>query len=50
MGFVEDIDFLNPTQDMIEDAKTNGIDLTDPAVQSYAAELQVRKMQGAIGK
>ncbi len=45
-GNVEDIDFLNPTQDMIEDAKNNGIDLTDPAVQSYMAELQRRKMQG----
>ena len=44
-GNVEAIDFLNPTQDMIEDAKKNGIDLTDPAVQSYMAELQRRKMQ-----
>ena len=43
---VENMNFLNPSEEMIQDAKKNGIDLTDPAIQSYMAELQNRKMNG----
>jgi hypothetical protein len=43
-GNIENMDFLNPTEKMISDAKKNGIDLMDPAVQSYMAELQERKL------
>ena len=43
---VENMNFLNPSEEMIQDAKKNGIDLTDPAIQSYMAELQNRKTNG----
>lgn len=37
---LKQIDFFNPSPEMIEDAKQNGIDLTDPSVQQMLHELQ----------
>lgn len=39
-------DFLNPTKEMIEDAKKHGIDLTDSLTQRYMQELEERKKKG----
>ena len=36
----EAVDFDNPTQQMIDDAKKRGIDLTDPVVRRYLQQLQ----------
>lgn len=39
-------DFLNPTTEMIEDAKKHGIDMTNPLIQKYMQELEERKKKG----
>ena len=40
------VDFLNPTPQMIAEAKEQGIDLEDENVRKYIMELQERRMRG----
>lgn len=43
------IDYANPTAQMIADAKAYGLDLTDPMVQSELAKLQEQELSGSGG-
>ncbi|TYZ65318.1 hypothetical protein PybrP1_004071 [[Pythium] brassicae (nom. inval.)] len=40
---LKQVDFFHPTDEMVEDAKKNGIDLTDPSVQQMLHELQEKE-------
>ncbi|EKX51953.1 hypothetical protein GUITHDRAFT_49725, partial [Guillardia theta CCMP2712] len=42
---LEDADFDNPTEEMINDAKKHGIDLTDPVVRRFCKQLQKEKLE-----
>jgi tetratricopeptide (TPR) repeat protein len=43
---IEEMDFLNPSKRMIDDAAKNGLDLKDPAIRKYMQTLHERKRQG----
>eukprot|EP00960_Hanusia_phi_P049743 759743-Hanusia_phi.AAC.2 len=42
---LEDLDFDNPTEEMINDAMKHGIDLNDPSVRRYCKQLQKQKRE-----
>lgn len=40
------VDFMNPTPQMIEEAKRDDLDLTDPEIQKLFSQLQARELEG----
>ena len=49
MEAMQNMDFRNPTKEMVEDAKVQGIDLTDKRVVEMLSNMQDEKMGGGGG-